>query len=540
MLRDYQFAIIQAIRDGHSEGDRNVIGVMPCRSGKTVCMSRLAAECDGPNIAMAHRQELIAQMSLTFARNEIPHRIVAPDTVIQGITALHHEQLGRSWWRPDAQTVVASVDSLKNADIDLSRMKLWQTDEAHHLITGNKWGRVIAEMPNAHGVGWTATPVRLDKKSLKRGRGGVFDRLVTGPSMRELIGRGYITDYRIYGVPNALNMDRVRVTGGGEFDKAAAHEEVKAARITGDLVKHYRRLADGMTAVTFAVDVELAHEHAQAFKDAGMPAAVIHAKTAGAERRDVIRAVKGGTLRHVVNVDILGEGVDFPACEVVIMARPTMSYGLYVQTFCRCLTPDATNPGKVAIVIDHVGNVVRHGLPDAYRTWTLDTPPKREAEKATIAIQVCGNEECMQVYESFQAECPFCGWERLREEGGGRERPEMVDGDLTLYGPELLAELRGEVQRIAGDACIPPHLDGRAAAGAKRQWDARREAQGDLSEEINKWAWYYHIVHKESIRTCYRRFYLTFGMDTLTAMSGSAKEQRIILERVRNDYTTNS
>jgi hypothetical protein len=267
-----------------------------------------------------------------------------------------------------------------------------------------------------------------------------------------------------------------------------------------------------------------------------MPAAVISAKTPSAERRDVIRAVRAGTLKHVVNVDILGEGVDFPACQAVIMARPTMSYGLYVQTFCRCLTPDASAPDKIGLVIDHVGNVVRHGLVDAHRTWTLDTPPKREAEKATLAIQVCGNEECMQVYESFEPVCPFCGWERLHGEGtGGRERPEMVDGDLTLYGPELLAELRGEVTRIAGDACVPPHLDGRAAAGAVKQWDNRRTAQGELGQAIDAWAGHWQALKGESIRALYRRFYLTFGADTLTAMSGSAKEQRDMMARVMED-----
>lgn len=533
MLRDYQFDILQNIRNAHEEGDANVIGVMPCRSGKTVCMSRLAAECDGPNIAMAHRQELIAQMSLTFGRQEIPHRIIAPDVVIQGITALHHEQLGRSWWRPSAPVVVASVDSLRNSDIDLSTMKLWQTDEAHHLTLGNKWGNVIEQMPNTLGVGWTATPIRLDRKSLKRGKGGVFDRLITGPAMRELIERGYIADYKIYGVPNSMDTSRIKRTSGGEFDKAAAHAEVKAARITGNLVEHYRRLADGLTAVTFAVDVELATEHAQAFKDAGMPAAVLTAKTAGTDRRDIIRAVKGGTLKHVVNVDILGEGTDFPACHVVIMARPTMSYGLFVQTFCRCLTPD---DGKEwGIVIDHVGNVVRHGLPDAARTWTLDIPPKREQERASVAIQVCGNEECMQVYESFEPCCPFCGWERLREEGGGRERPEMVDGDLTLYGPELLAELRGEVAWIAGAAQVPPHLDGRAALGAVKQWNARRDVQAQLGAVIDRWAGHWQATRGESVRALYRRFYLTFGMDTLTAMSGTAKEQRTMMGKVMED-----
>ena len=37
---------------------------------------------------------------------------------------------------------------------------------------------------------------------------------------------------------------------------------------------------------------------------------------------------------QLVNVDILGEGVDVPAIEVVSMARPTESYALY------CLDPE--------------------------------------------------------------------------------------------------------------------------------------------------------------------------------------------------------
>lgn len=76
----------------------------------------------------------------------------------------------------------------------------------------------------------------------------------------------------------------------------------------------------------------------------------------------ILRRFKARELTVLVNVDLFGEGFDLPATEVVSMARPTMSYALYVQQFSLALR---LMDGKTeAIIIDHVGNVRRHGLPD--------------------------------------------------------------------------------------------------------------------------------------------------------------------------------
>jgi hypothetical protein len=288
----------------------------------------------------------------------------------------------------------------------------------------------------------------------------------------------------------------------------------------------------GKSGVTFAVDVGMAQEHAAAFVEAGVSAAVLHAKTPTGERREIIRAFRNRELMQIVNVDVLGEGFDCPGIEVASFARPTMSFGLFVQQFGRALRP---KEGKqFGLILDHVGNVVRHrGAPDGPRDWSLDSP-KKKVKPTEVPIKVCGNEECMQVFEGYQRECPYCGWEpdpSTKE----RSRPEAVEGDLTLYTPQLLAHLRAEVDRIAGPVEMPYGLNDVARVGARRTWEARQEAQSELASVIDEWAGHYHVGHGEKLSTVYRRFFHTFGMDTLTALTQPGPKQRELIERVRNE-----
>jgi len=534
MLRPYQSSLKAKIFEKWDEGTPNVMAVMPTGAGKTVTMSDICAEVDEPSLAIAHRQELVSQISLAFARQGIKHRIIAPEAVVKSVIAQHVEEVGSNHIHPGAKAGVAGIDTLINRQDDFfDRVRFWQTDEAHHVLATNKWGAGIAMLKGAvRGIGWTATPCRTDRKALRRGKGGVFDSMVIGPTMRVLIHQGHLAEFRIYSLPQSIDMTNVHVTSGGEFNGQELREAAHKSAITGDIVTHYMRLAAGKSGVTFAVDVEMAKEHAAAFVEAGISAAVLHAKTPAAERIKIIRAFRNRELLQIVNVDVLGEGFDCPGIEVASFARPTMSYGLYVQQFGRALRPKAGKP--FGLILDHVGNVVRHrGAPDGPRDWTLDST-KKKVKAVEVPIKVCGNEDCMQVFEGYQKECPFCGWE---PEVGPKERarPEAVEGDLTLYTPELLAHLRGEVERIAGPAEFPHRLNDVARAGATKAWDYRREAQSELATEIDRWAGYYHHQRGEALSTVYRRFWHTFGMDTLSAITQTGPKQREMIARVRNE-----
>mgnify|MGYP001034331165 CR=1 FL=1 len=534
MLRPYQQAILDDIFELWKRV-RYAIAVLPTGGGKTVVMGQVIKQFAARTLAIAHRQELVEQISLALARAELSHRIIAPDSVIRAIIDAHVEApgIGRSWYDPGAEVAVAGIDTLikRNGEAEwLAGVKLWVIDEAHHVLESNKWGKGVGLLPeDAKGLGLTATPLRADKKALRRGAGGVFEAMTVGPSMRELIGQGHLKDYRVFGLPQKLDMRQVKIASDGDFNAKQLRDEAHRAGITGDIVAHAKRLAPGKPGVTFAVDIELATEYAQAFRDAGVSAAVLTGVTPAGQRREMIRAYRGGTLQEIANVDVLGEGFDCPGIIRVSMARPTMSYGLFAQQFGRALRPLAGEP--YGIICDHVGNVQRHGLPDGAKAWSLDSS-KKPKEPGEVPTRVCVNPECMLAYEGFSRTCPHCG-HTPEVAPGDRTRPEVIEGDLTEYDPTFLAKLRGEADKIMGPPIYPSNAGAPLQHAIDKRWMQRQNAQADLRDAIANWAGYWRDVHGSTDSESYRRFWHTFGIDVATACVLPGPKAMELADKVR-------
>jgi DNA repair protein RadD len=519
----------QLIADYRSEAG-NVLLVAPTGFGKTVVMGKLASESPVPSVAIAHRHELVGQISTAIARFGVPHNIIASQTSVSYCIQKHIREFGRSFYNPRAPFTVASVDTLASRADSLvqwaNQIGFWMIDECHHVLSGNKWGRAITMFPNARGVGFTATPVRADRKSLARSQGGVFDAMVVGPNMRELINRGSLCEYRIFAPPQSIDRSHITVGASGDFSSASMRKEAHESKIVGDIVSHYLKIAPGKRGITFVVDVEQATEVAAAFRAKGVPAECVSAKTPDAIRDAVFQKFVAGSILQIVNVDLFGEGVDVPAVEVVSMGRPTESYGLYVQQFGRAVR---TLPGKThGTIIDHVGNVMRHGLPDAPRVWTLLAEERgRQKERDPDIVPLTACIECFQTYEAVRKDCPFCGHVH---EPAGRSRPEQVDGDLTELDPATLAKMRGEVAEIDQPNPITA-VDPRTGA-MRKNWDARQEAQADLRATIALWAGVQRDLGRPDSEI-YRRFFHGYGIDILSAQTLGAADARNLKDRIK-------
>lgn len=547
-LRPYQ----QDIRDDIESrwlGVANVLAVLPTGAGKTVLFSSILADEPGASCAIAHRQELVSQISLALARNGVRHRIIGQDPVIRMIVRLHMEEVGANYVVPNAKCAVASVNTLTGKKFSeslkpwLPTVRLWVQDEAHHVLRDNQWGRAAAMFPNARGLGVTATPLRADGNGLGRHADGLFDTMVIGPSMRDLITMGFLTEYRIFAPPSTFQRDQVAVsqtTGDFNLDqmrKAVAssslvvHDE---KQIVGDIVQHYQRIAPGKLGVTFVPDIVTAEEVASQYVAAGVPAEIITGKTPDDERYKMMRRFKNRQTLQLVSIDVLGEGVDVPAIEVVSMGRPTESYGLYVQQFGRALR--LLDGKDRAIIIDHVGNVMRHGLPDAPREWSLDRRERRSSGKSDAqTIRACLNPECGAVYERFRDACPYCG--TPVPPPAERSRPEFVDGDLFELDPAMLEQMRGAVARV--DMTPEAYREQLARQGVpqigimanvKRHIE-RQETIGTLREAMAVWAGYERAAGL-SDREIFRKFYIEHGHDWMTAQTLKRDEALGLAERV--------
>ena len=559
-LRGFQTAADNAIVKAWDDGARCVMPVLPTGSGKTVLMGHRAHEHDGLGCAIAHRSELVGQISIALAKEEVRHNILAPKAVIRTIVGAQMEEIGYSYYDPRAKWTVASVDTILRRELDAQWQKnvtLVFEDEGHHVLRDNKWGRAFLMFPNARGLFPTATPLRADGRGLGSHADGLVDTLVEGPGMRWLIDQGYLTDYRVL-VPHPSDLDMAGVeisSTTGDYNADQMRKRVKASTtIIGDVVQTYLRHTNGLRGICFAVDIEHAGEIAKAFNAVGVPAQVVHADTPEAERRDYMRKLRSGELRMLVNVDLFGEGVDVPAVQVVIMARPTMSYGLFVQQFGRALrlllepmllnnwdayTPEqrlrmiAQSDKPLAHIHDHVGNVIVHGGPPDMRrfAWSLDARSRRSKAADGIPLRACCNPTCLQAFERIYPTCPYCGW--IPPAPSAPTRPEHVDGDLILYTPEMFAELSKAKQAIdSSHVALPYNCSDQLRHILQSHHRNNQQSQMALREAMRLM-----LPPGFDERIANRRFFHTFGIDTLTAQGLKSSDaldlRQRILERIR-------
>lgn len=543
-LREYQTALDAAIDVDMAAGVRAVLAVLPTGGGKSKIVSRRAQKYEAAglkHVVMAHRQELVGQMSMHVAEAGVYHRIIGPKNVAAAIIAQHREEFnGHSFVNPTANCSVAGVDTLNARHAAMAewaqQVSRWTIDEGHHVLRGNKWGNAVEMFPNAWGLGVTATPQRADGKGLGYHADGVYGSMVIGPTMRELITMRYLCDYEFVVPESDFNVDNLEITNAGDFNPAQLREASKASHIVGDIVKNYIIWAYGKRGITFVTDVETAIATAAKFNEYGIPAAAVSSETPDNVRTDYIKQFRAGKLWQLVNVDLFGEGFDVPAVEVVSMGRPTASLGVYLQQVGRALR---LLFGKLrGLIIDHVSNFKRHGPPDKPHFWTLDARDRRVRRKPDpdlIELRCCT--KCTKPYSPTLRACPYCGFAPVPL-GGGRS-VEEVDGDLMLLDAAALAKLREGLQ-LEPPASIGERVSaaagGIAGQAAINHQMERIGEQTALKDAIAWWAAHERAKGRPDSET-YRRFYLASGgIDVLSAQKLPRAEMVKLRELVESWY----
>lgn len=365
---------------------------------------------------LVHRRELLDQTIDTFDRFGIERKTIYIDMV---------------------NTVSRRLDNLHIPEPDLIIF-----DEAH-FSAAKTWQRIIDKFPKAYIVGLTATPTRLDGKPL----GNIYDSLVNGESIGSLIERGFLAPYQYFAptLADVTGLDTKR----GDYDMKQAEELLSSRTIFGDVIKHYQKHAEGKQTVVYCSTINHSQEVAQAFCDAGYNAVHFDGDTPKRKRKEIIKRFREGEITHLCNVDLISVGFDMPDIDCCILLRPTQSTALYIQQAARALR---YREGKVAVILDHVGNYARHGLPDDEHEWSLEgkfAKPKRFDDEGMLKVRQCEN--CFNVYKTSEGACPHCGFAITvqREEIEMKEEIELTE-IKRKQEEEKLAKQK-EIQSIVVD-----------------------------------------------------------------------------------------
>jgi DNA repair protein RadD len=353
-LRPYQIECIEDLRRAFVGGRRAPVLQLPTGAGKTIVLAeviRLAAAKERRVLLLVHRRELIRQTAAKLALADVPHGIIAAEFEPD----------------PEALVQVASVQSLVRRADTLVDVDLVIIDEAHHG-RAKLWHCLVERYPKARLLGATATPARLDGRGLGVEDGGLFDVLVTGPSTRDLIFHGYLSPTRCFVPRRRLELAGVR-SRAGDYVTSDLVLRVDRPEIAGDAVEQYALHADHLPCIAYCCNVAHAKSVAAAFRTAGYRAECVHGDLKVRDRDRLIAGLGTGEIELLTSGDLISEGLDVPNVGAVILLRPTKSLTLYLQQVGRGMRPA---PGKDALVVlDHVGNVIEHGLPDQERKWSL-------------------------------------------------------------------------------------------------------------------------------------------------------------------------
>ena len=386
-LRPYQRDFIDAVRNEFLQNHKRVVGVAPCGAGKTIMTGWMIKEALNRNkksVFFVHRHELIEQTSKTFTALDIPHGIISAGVPMQ----------------LDLPVQIASVQTLARRVDRLSEPDLLICDECHHILA-NTYKKILDAFPNAFLLGVTATPQRMGGITLVDS----FDSMVESLSVDQLINLGNLTRFNYFAPAVGVDLHNVR-SKFGEFNHDDLERVMNAKKIIGGIVDNYIKLAADKSAICYCVNVNHSKSVADAFCDAGIPAAHCDGETPQSTRAAIVEYFRTGKIKVLCNAELFGEGFDVPRCQAVILARPTLSLTLYIQQAMRSMRPDPVDPNKVAIIIDHVQNYLRHGLPNENHNWSLEPNYQKEKKRKP---RLCPN--CNSVVPYRIKFCPRCGYQ---------------------------------------------------------------------------------------------------------------------------------
>jgi DNA repair protein RadD len=480
-LRPYQQRAIDAIRSRLAAGVKRILIVGPTGCGKTTIFAYIAEAAFARSkrvLIIAHRRELLKAPLCRFMRAGITPSSVG--VILAGVPAgptkailgpLEQADDDMIWHcmarrRPDALGQIASIDTIRNrakppADIVIR-------DEAHRALSASDM-KVADAYPDAVFLGLTASPVRLDGKSL----GTFYEEMITVATYADLSRDGFLVEPRVLTVPaqELPDLARVRLVGG-DYDSVELGNACDTPGLTGSVTEHWLRHAGGVPTIGFAVNRQHSMNIVDRFRAAGVSAAHVDALTPTAERDAAFKSLCNGTLKVLMNVGVAEEGIDLPPCACVIMARPSASLRVFLQQAGRGSRP---YPGKSTyLILDHAGNVITHGWPSRinFLPEVLHNPRSKSSVSAAPA------KTCPQCFACVPASCPVCpecSWEFVAKPRGEIEEQE---GHLVEVCAPSESDLRNSWSAIVAQCLAGGYAPGWCLARWSEQYPGTRPPAG--------------------------------------------------------------
>ena len=422
-LRDYQSRALSMLYDWLEKNTGHPCIVLPTGSGKSIVIAELCkqaiTEWPETQIVMLTRSiELINQ-------NAEKLRTIWPGAPMGIYSAsAGKKQLGEPITIGGPLSIVRVTKKIGHCDLLL-------VDEAHDISHKDEgsYRKIINDLmainPSMRVIGFTASPFRLGHGMITD-KPAIFDALIEPVSIEELIFKGYLATLRSKQTGFKLDTSGVHKRGGDFVES-----ELQAAVDTSDnneaMIDEVIKRSEGRKSwMFFATGVRHSENLRDILLSRGISAVSVTGDMAKKEREQAIADFKSGKITAITQVGCLNVGFDHPDIDLLVMARPTMSPGLYLQQAGRGLRPKSHTDH--CMVLDFAGVVATHG------PITAVQPPKKAGDvNGEAPVKVCDN--CGELCAIAVSICPACGHPFPEPE---RKKLELRDDDIMgLEGKDL-------------------------------------------------------------------------------------------------------
>lgn len=405
MLRDYQLKAIRETYKWLREHDGNPCIVAPTGSGKAhiiagFCEDILRKKPDAKLLVLSHVKELLVQDAEKI-------KLAWPQAPI----AIYSAGLGTK--ETDSITV-AGIQSIWRKSDELGRIDVVIVDEAHMIQNEDEgmYRRLLSSLhelnPKMRMIGLTATPYRLGQGLLTEGDDAIFQALIESVTIEELVKRGFLARLTSTFTDLKMNVEGIKKVQG-DYEKQELESRVNSYDVNSKVVAETIRRAGNRRAwLVFCVSISHAEKMRDEFIAQGVKAEAITSKTTPTERDRIFADFKAGKIRAVTNVGVATTGFDYPDIDVIVMARPTLSPGLYMQMSGRGMRVKSPGHHQDCLVLDFAGNIARHGA------VTKIIPPRRTVKTGRKSSQELGDmfkicPKCKNTVMKRARECIHCG-----------------------------------------------------------------------------------------------------------------------------------
>ena len=310
--------------------------------------------------------------------------------------------------------IVAGIQSVYQKACELGAFDLILIDEAH-LLPENGEGMYRTFLkeakivnPNVRLIGFTATPYRMTSGLICKPE-NLLNHVCYEKGIKELINEGFLCRIHTRVPAQKIDCSNLHVRNGEFRSEEVAELFSTESAVHSIFTDIFRNTKDRNKILVFCADVAQAalfQREIQRIADVGL----ITGDTPAPERAELIARFQDQPtgllkevtpLRWLVNVNVLTTGFDAPNIDCIVLARPTLSPGLFYQMTGRGFR---NAPGKTdCLVLDYGGNIQRHGCVDA-----INVKVKTGGKGGEAPIRECP--QCHTILSISVSRCAACGY----------------------------------------------------------------------------------------------------------------------------------